>query len=55
MLILSSCFHWYSYESGILEDPDTEAPKDMYQMTTDPQKAPDEPDVLVLDFKKGTT
>jgi hypothetical protein len=24
-------------------------------MTTDPQTAPDEPDVLVLDFKKGTT
>lgn len=42
-----------SYESGILEDPDTEAPKDMYQMTTDPQTAPDEPDMLVLEFKKG--
>lgn len=42
-----------SYESGILEDPSTEAPQDMFQMTTDPEKAPDEPDVLVLDFKNG--
>lgn len=42
-----------SYESGILEDPSTEAPQDMFQMTTDPEKAPDEPDVLLLDFKNG--
>lgn len=42
-----------SYESGILENPDTEAPEDMYQMTTDPQKAPDEADILVLDFQDG--
>lgn len=43
----------YSYESGVLENPNTEAPKDMYQMTTDPEKSPDETDVLSIDFENG--
>lgn len=42
-----------SYESGILEDPMTQAPEDLYQMTVDPQKAPDVPTVIVIEFKKG--
>lgn len=42
-----------SYESGILEDPITQAPDDLYQMTVDPQKAPDVPTVLVITFQKG--
>lgn len=42
-----------SYESGILEDPMTPAPEDLYQMTVDPQKAPDSPTVLEIEFKKG--
>ncbi|XP_076093701.1 argininosuccinate synthase-like isoform X3 [Mytilus galloprovincialis] len=42
-----------SYESGVLENPNTEAPKDMYQMTTDPEKSPDEADVLSIDFENG--
>ncbi|XP_045204505.2 argininosuccinate synthase-like [Mercenaria mercenaria] len=42
-----------SYESGILEDPMTQAPEDLYQMTVDPQKAPDVPTILVIEFKKG--
>jgi len=41
-----------SYESGILENPRTEAP-DLYLMTTDPRKAPDEPEKLEIEFKNG--
>ena len=46
---------WFvsSYESGILEDPMTQAPEDLYQMTVDPQKAPDVPTVIIIEFKKG--
>ncbi|XP_070581864.1 argininosuccinate synthase-like [Ptychodera flava] len=42
-----------SYESGILEDPKAEGPDDLYKMTTDPRKSPDEPDVLLIEFKQG--
>ncbi|XP_078733932.1 argininosuccinate synthase [Lampetra fluviatilis] len=42
-----------SYESGILENPKVAAPPDMYLMTQDPAKAPDSPDVLEIEFKKG--
>ena len=42
-----------SYESGILENPATAAPEDLYQMTTDPQKSPSEPDKIVVSFKDG--
>lgn len=31
----------------------TQAPEDLYQMTMDPQKAPDVPTILVIEFKKG--
>lgn len=30
-----------SYEAGILEDPNTTAPEDMWKLTVDPTKAPD--------------
>ncbi|KAL4216719.1 Adenylosuccinate synthetase [Mactra antiquata] len=43
-----------SYESGILEDPMTQAPEDLYQMTTDPLTAPDKPTILDIEFKNGT-
>lgn len=42
-----------SYESGILENPRTEAPEGIYNMTTDPDKAPDTPLKLEITFKKG--
>jgi len=42
-----------SYESGILEDPKCPAPDDLYEMTTDPKKAPDEPEKLEIEFKRG--
>jgi len=31
-----------SYEAGILENPKTMAPDDLYLMTDDPKSAPDE-------------
>uniref|UniRef100_A0A4W3IW88 Argininosuccinate synthase n=1 Tax=Callorhinchus milii TaxID=7868 RepID=A0A4W3IW88_CALMI len=42
-----------SYESGILENPKNQAPAGMYQMTTDPDKAPNTPDTLEIEFKNG--
>jgi len=42
-----------SFESGILEKPNVEAPKDLYQMTCDPEKAPDTPQIVSIDFKHG--
>lgn len=42
-----------SYESGVLEDPWREPPKDLFQWTTDPENAPNEPDVVELEFERG--
>lgn len=43
-----------SYEAGILEDPNTEAPADMWKLTADPiTAAPDEPEDVIIDFEKG--
>ena len=42
-----------SYESGILENPQQEGPENLYQMTTDPRKAPDTPDTLQITFESG--
>eukprot|EP00795_Rhopilema_esculentum_P010483 gene10483-19194_t len=42
-----------SYESGILEDPAAPAPDDIYQMTSDPAKAPEKPENIELEFKRG--
>ena len=43
----------FSYESGILEDPDTQAPDDLFLMTTAPENAVDEPTLIDIEFKKG--
>ncbi|HOZ49217.1 MAG TPA: argininosuccinate synthase [Candidatus Hydrogenedentes bacterium] len=43
-----------SYEGGILEDPWQEPPEDMFQLTVDPRKAPDEPTYAEIDFEEGT-
>ncbi len=48
----ANLFHT-SYEGGILEDPWQEPPEDMFQMTVSPEKAPDEPEYLELEFQKG--
>ncbi|KAK2152116.1 hypothetical protein LSH36_339g02003 [Paralvinella palmiformis] len=42
-----------SYESGILEDPKNKAPDTLYEMTTDPEKAPDKPEKLEIEFRTG--
>lgn len=42
-----------SYESGVLEDPGAEAPSDLYMMTNDPKKAPEESCTLLIEFAKG--
>nr|XP_005992196.2 PREDICTED: argininosuccinate synthase isoform X2 [Latimeria chalumnae] len=42
-----------SYESGILENPKNHGPPDLFQMTTDPSKSPNQSDVLEIEFKKG--
>ncbi len=45
-------FH-ISYEGGILEDPWTEPPSDMYTMTTPLDKTPDRPVSVEIAFKNG--
>ncbi len=45
-------FH-ISYEGGILEDPWLEPPEDMFLLTTSPEKAPDRPRYLEIDFERG--
>ncbi|MFZ2632821.1 MAG: argininosuccinate synthase [Desulfosalsimonadaceae bacterium] len=42
-----------SYEGGILEDPWSDPPEDMYTLTTSPKKAPDTPQVIEITFKQG--
>lgn len=45
---------WHiSYEGGILEDPWNDPPEDMYLLTVSPDKAPDQPEILEIDFEKG--
>lgn len=42
-----------SYESGILENPKSHAPADLYLMTKNPQDSPNNPDVLEIEFRNG--
>ncbi|XP_018568294.1 argininosuccinate synthase [Anoplophora glabripennis] len=42
-----------SYESGILENPSKEPPKDLYLMTKDPRSAPNEPVRIEIHFQHG--
>ncbi len=42
-----------SYEGGILEDPWNEPPADMFKLTVDPRKAPDEGEEVTVEFVKG--
>lgn len=42
-----------SYESGILENPSNEAPKDLYLMTSDPTNCKFAPIRLEIGFLKG--
>jgi argininosuccinate synthase len=42
-----------STEGTVLEDPGQQAPDYVYQRTTDPEKAPNEPEIITIGFEKG--
>ncbi len=42
-----------SFEGGILEDPWSEPDEDMFVMSVSPEKAPDTPTYIEIDFKEG--
>jgi len=42
-----------SFEGGILEDPWMEPPEDMFVLTRSPEKAPDKPIYVEIDFEQG--
>ena len=42
-----------SYEAGMLEDPDTTPLEEMWKLTLDPTKAPDQPEDFTIHFDKG--
>jgi len=42
-----------SIESGPLENPMTKPPEDVFAWTTNPQKAPNKPEEVTIDFVKG--
>jgi argininosuccinate synthase len=45
---------WHiSYEGGILEDTANEYDESMFQLTVSPEKAPNRPTYLTIDFKEG--
>ncbi|HLN81582.1 MAG TPA: argininosuccinate synthase, partial [Thermoanaerobaculia bacterium] len=45
---------WHtSYEGGVLEDPATPPPDDMFQLTVDPAEAPAEPAFVEIEFESG--
>jgi argininosuccinate synthase len=45
-------FH-VSYEGGILEDPWAAPPEEIFQMTVSPEKAPDKPREIEIDYEQG--
>lgn len=42
-----------SFEGGILEDPWAEPPESMFVLTVSPEKAPDNPTYIEVEFEKG--
>jgi len=42
-----------SIECGVLEDPWNEPPEDIYELTTDPESAPDKPTYIEVGFESG--
>jgi len=42
-----------SYEGGVLEDPDYEPEESMWRITVSPQKAPQRPEYVELDYRRG--
>jgi argininosuccinate synthase len=46
---------WHiSHEGGVLEDPNSVPPKDLFMLTTDPADAPDQPEDVTIEFAAGT-
>ena len=45
-------FH-VSYEGGILEDPWEEPPDEIFRMTVSPEKAPNKPRLVEIDYERG--
>ncbi len=43
-----------SIECGVLEDPWAEPPEEIYHYTVSPEKAPEKPTYIEIDFKDGT-
>ncbi|HCF93616.1 MAG TPA: argininosuccinate synthase [Verrucomicrobia bacterium] len=42
-----------SFEGGILEDPWNEPPEDMFLLTVSPEKAPDKPEYIEIEYAAG--
>ena len=42
-----------SYEGGVLEDPDFEPEESMWRITVSPEKAPNRPEHIELEYRKG--
>ena len=42
-----------SYEGGILEDPNNEPEESMWRWTNSPEKAPNEPEYIEIEYEKG--
>ncbi len=42
-----------SYEGGILEDPGYEPEESMWRITVSPEKAPDRPEYVALEYRRG--
>ncbi len=42
-----------SYEGGVLEDPWNPPPEDMFTLSVSPRNAPDEPEIIDIDFVGG--
>ncbi len=42
-----------SIEGGMLEDPAYHPPEEIYQWTVSPEKAPDKPEKITIEFQKG--
>ena len=46
---------WHiSHEGDVLEQPDSEPPKDLFMLTTDPEDAPDQSEYVTIGFDTGT-
>ena len=42
-----------SFEGGVLEDPYVEPPEDMFRYTVPPERAPDTPTYIEIDYERG--